>query len=243
MTFLPLTEALLTAPELLDAPHTANANPTNKRPAPTPSRRQAPPVMPSIEALIVLPSRISLPPRLTLLARPTTAVANHAIVLALRRLCSNRVVGPLSAHNALARAARRKRDPSVTRRTLGARSTPRSPDKRSGRPHGSTRFTRRASACSDRAQPVIRSRERHGPTPAGAGVLHLDGEARDLEPGRPRDLIEVDQLLDLAVLLLETREVGLPDPGRVSGSAELLCHVGELAIEAVGIDPNHPDSL
>src|SRR3954447_26006974 len=87
------------------------------------------------------------------------------------------------------------------------------------------------------------SHERDRPAPPAARALDLDREARDLEAAWARDAVEVDELLDLAVLLLEPGEVRLPQPGRVAGAPVVLGHVLEAAVEAVGVDADDADPL
>jgi hypothetical protein len=55
----------------------------------------------------------------------------------------------------------------------------------------------------------------------------------------PGQLVEVGQLLDLAVLPLDAGEVGRPDEAPVAGALLVGNHVGEGPVQRVGIDADH----
>src|SRR5437868_3028435 len=63
--------------------------------------------------------------------------------------------------------------------------------------------------------------------PAGAGVLDLHGQAGDVEAVRPRQLVEVGQLLDLAILARDAGEVGGPDETAIARAAVIGDHRAE----------------
>src|SRR5690606_28011564 len=85
-----------------------------------------------------------------------------------------------------------------------------------GRCQLSRRGSSRRLAAASRSS-VFEERDRA--RPPGGRTTHLRGEARDREAGR-RQLLEVLQLLDLAVADLGAGLVALPHDGRVAGLLE-----------------------
>src|SRR6478609_1615440 len=69
--------------------------------------------------------------------------------------------------------------------------------------------------------------QRHHPRPARSGSGDLHGEAADGEPGRHRQVLEVGEPFELAVLLTAPGEVGGPQDRLVPRAVELADDVGE----------------
>src|SRR5205085_11667893 len=82
---------------------------------------------------------------------------------------------------------------------------------------------------------------RHHASPARAAALELDREAGHLEAVGAGELVQVGQLLDLAVLALDADPVRRPDERRVAGLPEGLLHGPEWPIQRPGVGADDLD--
>src|SRR5882757_6101161 len=81
--------------------------------------------------------------------------------------------------------------------------------------------------------------ERHGPAPAGTGLFNLHRQARNVEAVWARDLVEISEFLDLAILALDARKMSRPNISAIARAAIVGDHISKRAIECVGIDADH----
>jgi hypothetical protein len=90
---------------------------------------------------------------------------------------------------------------------------------------------------------LLLGHESDGPTPSRAGSLNLDGQTGDVEAVGPRDLIEVRQLLDLAVFAFDACEVRGPDVAAIDRPLVVGHHVGERPVQGVAVDADDLHAL
>src|SRR6266516_2745535 len=81
----------------------------------------------------------------------------------------------------------------------------------------------------------------HDASPAGAAALELDREAGHLEAVGAGELVQVGQLLDLAVLALDADPMRRPDDRWVAGLLESLLHGPERPIQRPGVGADDLD--
>src|SRR5689334_2297410 len=85
--------------------------------------------------------------------------------------------------------------------------------------------------------------QRHDARPARAAARDLDRETAHLKAVRTRELVEIGELLDLAVLALDTGSMRRPDDGGVARLRERLPDRPERPVEAPGVGADHLDAL
>src|SRR2546426_3634612 len=99
--------------------------------------------------------------------------------------------------------------------------------------------------CVALASPIHRGgrrmliEDRDGARPAGRSGADFHRKAADPEPGR-RQLLEIVQLLQMAIADLAAGLVALPDQARVAGLQIFFPRVNERGIPAPAVDPGHP---
>ena len=79
----------------------------------------------------------------------------------------------------------------------------------------------------------------HGPTPSCARLLELNGKTRDFKTGRVGQQVQIRQLLDLAVLLLYTCKMGLPQHLFTMCTLEFLSYRPEGPVQPPGVGTYH----
>src|SRR5205823_445192 len=84
---------------------------------------------------------------------------------------------------------------------------------------------------------------RHGPAPPRTSAFNLHRKTRHKKSVRPRNSIQIRELLNLAILARDPSEVRRPDVSPVSGRAIIREHILERTIDRVRIDADHPDAL
>src|SRR4051794_2097941 len=89
---------------------------------------------------------------------------------------------------------------------------------------------------------VVPVYEGYNPRPTAAGPLDRHGEREHLEAMRARELVEVAELLDLAVLALGTELVRLPELPVIARTCLGRHHVHG-AIDPPGVDADEPHPL
>src|SRR5271157_4636524 len=85
--------------------------------------------------------------------------------------------------------------------------------------------------------------QRYRAAPSSASFRDLDRQARDMKTIWRRNLIQVRQLLDLAIFPREPRKVRRPNITAIAGALVIGNHTGKRPVDRIGVDSDHLDAL
>src|SRR6266566_1091836 len=105
-------------------------------------------------------------------------------------------------------------------------------------------FAARRRNCSKVSTATLQTlHQRYRAAPAGARSLDLHRQTGNEKAMRPGNQLQVRELLDLAVLAGDAREMSRPNEAAIAGLLEIGDHAGEGPVERPGVDPDDTHTL